>query len=544
MKKDTFLKGALISTFCIVFSKILGIIYVIPFYAIIGTNGRALYGYAYNMYTLFLNFSTVGIPLAVSKLVSEYHTLGYENVKERTYKLALKVTLITAVLSSIALFVFAPTIAHSIIGDIQGGSSKEDIAFVLRIASTAIVFVTILSGMRGYLQGHKFISVSSISQVIEQFIRIIVIIAGSFVAVKLWGTKEAVGVAVFGATVGGIAALIYLGKHMRAYRKSEPKTKIKEEEKNITTKHIFKQIITYTIPFIIVSIAVSLYNTIDMFTIVKALVQYGSMAIEESEMVLSVVSTWGAKLNSIVTSVAAGVIVAVLPNVASDYVKSNKAEVSNKINKTLQVVIYFILPMVCGLSFLATPVWKVFYGTNELGVSVFSYSIFTALFYSIFLNVNTIMQSVNRHKIANISIIIGIILKLTLTVPFIMLFSKIDFIPTYYGSITATILAYLIPILICLIDLKKNRSVNFKDTIYKIGYCLFACLVMLGILFLLKTIFPISGNKIYSFVVIGVYALLGAGIYLYLTNKFNIFQSIFECNPKELINRKLKKKKI
>lgn len=541
MKKDTFLKGALISTFCIVFSKILGIIYVIPFYSIIGQEGRALYGYAYNIYTLFLNFSTVGIPLAVSKLVSEYHTLGYEHVKERTYKLSLKVTLITAIVSSIVLFVFAPNIAHSIIGDIQGGSSKEAIAFVLRMSSTAIVFVTILSGMRGYLQGHKFISITSISQVIEQFVRIVVIIAGSFIAVRLWGTREAVGVAIFGATVGGISALIYLRRHMKIYRKNTPEVKIKEKEKNITNKYILNQIIKYTIPFIIVSIAVSLFNTIDMFTIVKALVNYGELPVEDAEMILSVISTWGAKLNSIVTSVAAGVIVAVLPNVASDYVKNNKEEVSNKINKTLQIVIYFILPMVIGLSFLAEPVWNVFYGKNNLGVSVFSYSIFTALFYSIFLNINTIMQSVNRHKVANISIAIGIAVKLFLTVPFIIILSKVSFIPTYYGSITVTILSYLIAIVICIIDLKKNRSVNFKDTIYKVGCCLFSCIIMIILMFGLKLFLPITGSKIYSIIIITVYTLFGGSIYLFLTYKLNVFQKIFDCNPKQLMKKRFKK---
>lgn len=541
MKKDTFLKGALISTFCIVLSKILGIIYVIPFYAIIGQEGRILYGYAYNIYTLFLNFSTVGIPLAVSKLISEYHTLGYEQVKEKTYKLSIKITLITAILSSIALFVFAPNIAHSIIGDIQGGSSKEAIAFVLRMSSTAIVFVTILSGMRGYLQGHKFISITSISQVIEQLVRIVVIIVGSYITVRLWGTIEAVGVAIFGATVGGISALIYLGKYMRMYRKNAPKTKVKEEEKTIDNKYILKQIIKYTIPFIIVSIAVSLFNTIDMFTIVKALVNHSGLPIDNAETILSVISTWGAKLNSIVTSVAAGVIVAVLPNVASDYVKNNKQEVSNKINKTLQIVIYFILPMVIGLSFLAEPVWMVFYGTNSLGVSVFTYSIFTALFYSIFLNINTIMQSVDRQKVANVSIAIGIGFKFILNIPFIILFSKISFIPTYYGSITATILSYLIAIIICIADLKKNRSVDFKSTIYKVGRCLFSCMVMLILMLTLKMFLPIGGSKIYSIIMITIYTLFGGSIYLFLTYKMNVFQEIFDCNPKELIKKKLKK---
>ena len=92
-EKDSFLKGALVATFCIVFSKILGIIYVIPFHAIIGENGRALYSYAYNMYMLFLNFSTVGIPLAISKIVSEYHSLGYEDAKREHIESLLKLLL-------------------------------------------------------------------------------------------------------------------------------------------------------------------------------------------------------------------------------------------------------------------------------------------------------------------------------------------------------------------------------------------------------------------------------------------------------------------
>ena len=58
LKKNTFMQGAFIASMGIVISKILGIIYVIPFYSVIGEQGGALYGYAYNMYMLFLNFST------------------------------------------------------------------------------------------------------------------------------------------------------------------------------------------------------------------------------------------------------------------------------------------------------------------------------------------------------------------------------------------------------------------------------------------------------------------------------------------------------
>lgn len=541
MKKDSFLKGALVATFCIVFSKILGIIYVIPFHAIIGTNGRALYSYAYNMYMLFLNFSTVGIPLAISKIVSEYHSLGYEDAKKRTYRIAIKITFVMAIVSTIALVVLAPTIANTIIGDIQGGNSKEDITFVLRVSASAILFVTMLSGVRGYLQGHKYITASSVSQVIEQFVRVVIIIAGSAIAVKLWGTKEAVGIAIFGATAGSIAALLYLEAKMKKQRKEEKTVPITKEEKKLTNKFLTKQLLQYTVPFIIVSVAVSLYNTIDMLSIVKPLMKYGNLSVQNAEMVLSIISTWGAKLNSIVTSVAAGVVVAVLPNITSDYVKKDYTSVEGKINKTLQMILYFVLPMVIGLSFLAEPVWYLFYGKNPLGVHVFSYSIFTALFYSLFLNIHTIMQSVDHHKVANISILSGLGAKLCLTVPLIILFSKIPWIPTYYASITATIIAYIIPITISLINLKRSLHISFKQTFKKAGGMIISCIIMVILLTLLTFIIPLSGGKFYSLFIVALYACIGGIVYFILTSRMHIFEDIFECSLNTFIQRKFRR---
>ena len=91
MKRSTFKQGAIIATFAIIFTKLLGIIYVIPFYKIIGNRGGALYGYAYNIYSVFLSLSTVGIPLAISKLVSEYNALGYYHTRENVFKQGRKV---------------------------------------------------------------------------------------------------------------------------------------------------------------------------------------------------------------------------------------------------------------------------------------------------------------------------------------------------------------------------------------------------------------------------------------------------------------------
>ena len=94
MRKSNFVVGAFIATLGIVLTKALGIIYVIPFYAIIGDEGGALYGYAYTIYTLFMSLSSAGIPLAISKIVSEYQTLGYYNAKRRAFFIGKRIALL------------------------------------------------------------------------------------------------------------------------------------------------------------------------------------------------------------------------------------------------------------------------------------------------------------------------------------------------------------------------------------------------------------------------------------------------------------------
>ena len=141
LKKNSFLQGAFIATFGIILCKIMGILYVIPFHAIIGEQGGALYAYAYNIYSIFLSISQAGIPLAMSKIISEYYTLGYYDAKERAFKIAKKFLTVVGIICFLILFIFADKIAYMIIGDVTGGNTQEDITFVIRLISTAILVI-------------------------------------------------------------------------------------------------------------------------------------------------------------------------------------------------------------------------------------------------------------------------------------------------------------------------------------------------------------------------------------------------------------------
>ena len=212
MKKNNFLQGAIVATLSIIICKILGLLYVIPFYSIIGTQGGALYSYAYSIYSIFLSLSTCGIPIAVSKLVSEYNALKEYINKEVVYKIALKIMVSIGILSFIIMFVFAKSIAYMFIGNIEGGNTLNEVATAIRVVSIALLVVPQQSVIRGYLEGHGMITTTSISSVLEQFVRVIIIIVGSFITVKVLKLPIncAVYVAIFAASIAALSSYIYL----------------------------------------------------------------------------------------------------------------------------------------------------------------------------------------------------------------------------------------------------------------------------------------------------------------------------------------------
>ena len=539
MKKNSFINGALIATIGLVTTKFLGIIYVIPFYAIIGEENIALYGYAYTIYNLFLSLSTVGIPPAMSKLISEYNTLEYYNTKERAYKLGKRLLIILGIILFILMFLGAPVIANQIMGDNTGGNSKESITFVIRIISTAILVVPYLSVTKGYLQGHKFITTPSISQVIEQVVRISVILIGSYLCMRVFkvGVVNAIGVSVFGATIGALAALFYLLIKIKKHRRELIITKEKKkEEEKITNKAIVKKLLIYSIPFISFGLALSVYDYIDMTTIINTLTKIGFKT-KDAESIIGVINTTGNKLNSVVLAISTGLMTSLVPNITSSFVKDDKKDVKKKIEQSFLMLLYVTMPMAIGLSILAGPVFNAFYGVSTWGPRVFCVTIFVALFRCMFTTSVSITQSLNKFKNVFISIILGILVKITLQVPFIYLLNNIGLYP-FWGATFATFLGLMTSVISNLIVINKTINLDFKSFFLKMFKFIYPLTIMVIVLLLMKNILPFNlTSRFTSIITIMLYAIVGAIIYFSITIKNGAFESIFG-------NRLLRKLKI
>lgn len=529
MYKSTFLKGAFIATLGIVITKLLGVLYVIPFHAIIGEKGGALYGYAYTIYLVFISISSAGIPLAMSRIVSEYQTLGYHNAKKRAFALGKRIALLLGVVCFLFLSLCAPLIAKSILGDITGGNTIKDVVFVIRIISTAILVVPILSIYRGYFEGHRFMSPPSISQVIEQLARIFVIVFGSFMTLKVFklSLTTTVGIAVFACSFGAFISYIYLVKKLSNNKKKFNEKIRSVNEPIITNKQIIKKIFIYAIPFIMIDIFKALYSYIDMVTVVKALVNYAGYSVNDAESIMSMLSTWASKFNMIILSVSTGVIVSLIPNLTKSVVENDQKDINKKINQTLSVLCYLMIPMTIGISFLSDSIWNLFYGSSEYGSRVLSYYIFVGLISGLFTAIITIVQTLKDYKTVFISLIVGLLIKFLLNTKLIIAFCKMG-APAYYGIITASILGYLTSFIICLIVLRVKYKINYEESIKNFFDIMCYTMVMMIVLYIIKFFIPVySDIRIYNLFIIMCYSIIGALIYFGLTYKNRVIKNIF-----------------
>jgi len=528
MKKNSFIEGAVIATFGIVIVKVIGLLYVIPFNAIIGEQGGALYGYAYNIYQLFLSISSAGFPFAISKLTSEYTALGYKRAVKDTYKLATKIITIISVVIFILLFIFAPQIGKLIIGNATEGNTYSDIGFVIRMVSFAILVVPFLSVTKGFLQGHKYIGPTSMSQVLEQVVRVIVILVGSFVALEVLGTdmKTAVGIAVSGAFFGGIVAYIYL--KVKIKKSKLLPDDLSDNEVVIEKKEIGKKILKYSIPFIIISVIYNLYNTVDMILVSRTMGDILGYPSNVVESVVSVFTTWGVKLNNIILAVITGLTTSLIPNIVSSFVSGNKKDVDNKFNKAIQCVLLIMVPATIFLSFLAEPVWTLFYGNSEYGSEVYKVFVFSALFGGLYSIVVNTLQGLSKYKLVITTVLIGLVMNTVLDVP-MMLFAEKLGCNVSHGAIWAAIMGYSTSILISLIVLRQKYNFSFKDTFKRLPNYIISWLVFAISIMLLKYLIPTDLNGrliqipvliLYGEVSFGLYALIG-----YLNgNLTNIFE--------------------
>ena len=537
MKKNSFIEGTIVATLGILIVKVIGLIYVIPFNAIIGESGGALYGYGYNIYQLFLGISSAGFPFAISKITSEYNALGYNKAIKDTYKLSLKIISIISLIAFIILFIFAPSIGKLIIGSATEGNTYEDIAFVIRCVSFAILVIPFLSVTKGFLQGYKYITPYSISQVIEQLVRVIIILVGSFISIKVLHlpVKYAVGVAVSAAFFGGLVAYLYLRIKMKKANLI-PK-EVSNDEVNITKKEIIKKIFMYSIPFILISLVNNLYINIDMILLSRTLSDILKYQSKVTESIVAIYTTWGLKLNNVILAVSTGLVTSLIPNIVTSFTKNDMKDVNDKFNKAMQCVLLVIVPITLFFSLLSKPIWTLFYGQSYYGPIVYKAFVFTALFGGVYTIIVNTLQGLSKYKLVTYTVALGLIINGLLDIPLMILADKLKLNPSW-GAVLADFLGYSVSIFISLYILNKKYKFEYNETIKVLPKYLISWIIFIITIVLLKLIIPTNlSSRLLQIPILSLFGIISFSIYILISYKNGNLQKVFGNKVNKIVNK-------
>ena len=526
MKKNSFIEGTIIATLGILIVKIIGILYVIPFNAIIGESGGALYGYGYNIYQLFLSISSAGFPFAISKLTSEYYALGKKKAINDTYNVSLKIISVISIIMFIVLFVFAPSIGDLIIGSSTGGNTKEDIAFVIRAVSFAILVIPFLSVTKGLLQGYKYITPYSISQVIEQVVRVIIVLVGSLTCIKILNLplRYAIGVSMLGAFFGGLVAYLYLKAKIK---KSKLLNVDDDTSELIPKKEIAKKIFMYSIPFILISLVNNLYTTVDMILLSRTMSDILKYPANIMESIVGVYTTWGVKLNNIILAISTGLVTSLIPNIVTSYTKKDMKDVNDKFNKAMQCVLLVIVPMTIFLSLLVKPVWTLFYGNSYYGPEVYKVFVYTALFGGFYTIIINTLQGLSKYKLVMVSVLTGLGTNAILDVPLMLLFDKLG-LNVSYGAVVAALLGYTVSIIISMSTLKNKYGFEFTTTKKRLPKYIASWIIFILVILIMKLFIPTNINsRLLSIPILFVYGIVSFLIYIIINRKNGNIRIVF-----------------
>lgn len=206
------LSGSFWLSFGSIVSRILGVVYLIPWLIMLGSyhnqlNAQALFNSSYTPYALFLSIGTAGLPSVIAREVSQLNSQN--RYKDSLYitKLGFAIMLVMGIACGILLYVTAPMIAKNSPVD-----SVASATISIRVLVPAVVILPSMSMVRGWFQGNNDMKPYGISQLWEQFARILFILLATLLIIEVFHHDyvTAVYFSVFGACVGAIASYLYL----------------------------------------------------------------------------------------------------------------------------------------------------------------------------------------------------------------------------------------------------------------------------------------------------------------------------------------------
>ena len=504
MQEDgKFIKGAVIITIANIIVKILGAVYRIPLRGILGKEGMGLFMAVYPIYSMMLSISTAGVPLAVSKLVSEKVALKNYTGARQVFRVSLMLMLASGLLFTGILMLAAPYYAEKVL-------KVPRTLYPLLAIAPAIAFYAVKSALRGFFQGQQRMEPSALASILEQIVRVgtIFLLAGIFVKRSL--ELGAAGAA-FGAVTGAGAGLILL---IIFYFRLKPEYNRELSLSDLyilsPSKKVIKEIFALALPVTIGSIIVPIVNMVDS-TLILPRLQAGGFSEDAALGMLGNLSGAAMALVNVPGILTIGLGTSLLPAVSKAYAQKQHTLIQKISSLAIRVSQIIAMPSAVGLFILAEPI-SIFLFDISVARSL-SLAAFAAIFIILNQTTTPVLQGVGKTLLPVSHMFVGLLVKVTINY-FLTPIPSINIL----GPAAGTIVAFAIASYLNLRAIKRiiGSGVSVLATFIKPALNS----VLMGIsIYFLYPLFDKMGGSLFGSetlaVGFAVFAAIGAGIVLY-----------------------------
>ncbi len=471
-KKQTFMNGVMTLIFSQIIVKLVGIIYKVYLtnrYGF-GDTGNAIYNGGYQIYALLLLVSSIGIPNAISKLVSERTSVGDYKGADRVFNVSLAILGAIGTLGSLILFCGSGFIANVML-DIP------ESAITLKILSPAIVLVAISSVIRGYFNGRSQMKPTGYSQGLEQILKTVLTVI--IVEIAAHQTQNSVVAMAAGATAATtlsvVGSLLYIIKYYWN-RKDDFCTEMEEQTvdtKKESTKQVIKRILQISIPASLTSIVTSINKNIDSFTVVRGLKKITST--EEAKKLYGILTGKTDMLTALPLAFTIAFATALVPNISSAKARGDKKEIVKRIKSSFLYTMLIGMPCAFGLFTFAGPIFSLIFPNASEGASILRAVSMVVVFTTVTQTLSGSLQGLGNYKAPVVGLVLGVIVKTILNLIIIPIKGI-----GIYGATLSTLICQGISFGIEFMVLKKMTNIKFDKIKYFIKPISAAVIMSLG----------------------------------------------------------------
>ena len=494
-KKESFMQAVLSLMLSQVLIKILGLVYKLYLTNKegFGDEGNAIYSSGFQIYALLLTLSSIGVPNAIAKLVSERLAVGDTKGAHRIFKIAFATFAVIGGIGTLILFFGAKYISNVVL-------QIPEAEYTLIALSPSIFFVAISSVIRGYFNGRQNMKATANSQTLEQIFKTTLTIA-IVALISVWSGANTVIMAAganLATTLSTFLSFAYLYMYYKA-RKNEIARDIKSgtNYKQYSIKTIIKRILSVSIPISLSSLMSAINKNIDAMTVVSGLKKF--MTESAAKLQYGILSGKVDTLTSLPLSFNIAFATALVPTISACRAKGDLETASKRTSFSLLVTMLIGLPCTIGMFIFADPIIKLLFPNAPAGELLLQISALTIIFTVLAQTVNGALQGLGKIMVPAIALGTGVFAKLILNLVLVP-------IPSIgaNGAAIASVVCHIISFTIGFSVLRKNMKLNLDIGKFVIKPILATIMMSICSYYLYTVLIKITTGSLATLISIGI----------------------------------------